>query len=96
MTSLPPAQPPVWPLLAWLTVGLAGIAAPALALVLLADPSACAPLASLAGPVLAVGLMGAGMIAAAVVGRFWIGVVLALIAGAVVVLWANWFFVLPA
>lgn len=82
MTSLPPAQPPVWPLLAWLTVGLAGIAAPALALVLLADPSACAPLASLAGPVLAVGLMGVAMIAAAASGSLWIGLALALLAGA--------------
>lgn len=82
MTSLPPAQPPVWPLLAWLTVGSAGIAAPALALVLLADPSACAPLAALAGPVLAVGLMGAAMIAAAASGSLWIGLVLALLAGA--------------
>jgi hypothetical protein len=82
MTSLPPAQPPVWPLLAWLTVGLAGIAAPALALVLLADSSACAPLAALAGPVLAVGLMGAAMIAAAASGSLWIGLALALLAGA--------------
>ena len=82
MTSLPPAQPPVWPLLVWLTVGSAGIAAPALALVLLADPSACAPLAALAGAVLAVGLMGAAMIAAAASGSLWIGLALALLAGA--------------
>ena len=77
MKSQPPAQPPVWPYLAWLTVGLAGIAAPALALVLLANSSA-----SLAGPVLAVGLMGAAMIAAAAAGSLWIGLLLALLAGA--------------
>lgn len=35
-----------------------------------------------AGPLLAVGLMSVGMIGAAVAGRLWIGVVLALLAGA--------------
>jgi hypothetical protein len=37
--------------------------------------------ASIAGPILAVGMMGVGMIAAAVAGRLWIGIALAVLAG---------------
>jgi hypothetical protein len=73
------------PLLAWLTVALAGCVAPALALFLVAD----APLAVVAGPILAVGLMGAGMIAAAADGRLWIGVLVALLSGAGLMLLAR-------
>ncbi|WP_313671423.1 hypothetical protein [Sandarakinorhabdus sp.] len=69
------------PPLAWLTVVLAGAVLPALAMLLLRDAPAPAPLALIGGPILAVGLMGIGMIAAATVGRFWIGVLLALLAG---------------
>jgi hypothetical protein len=65
------------PYLAWLTVALAGCVAPVLALFLVVD----APLAAVAGPILAVGLMGSGMIAAAAAGRFWVGVLVALING---------------
>jgi hypothetical protein len=67
--------------LAWLTVVLAGAVLPALAMLLLRDAPAPAPLALISGPILAVGLMGIGMIAAATVGRFWISVLLALLAG---------------
>lgn len=73
--NAPPLLPPVvTPRAAWLTAGLAGFAIPALALALLGGAAA--------GPVLAVGLMGAGMIAGAIAGRLWIGIALALLAGA--------------
>jgi len=75
-------QPPAWPFLAWLTMVLAGIAAPALAMLMLAKAPAPAPLALVGGPIMAVGLMGAGMIAAAAAGRLWVGVALALLTGA--------------
>jgi hypothetical protein len=68
-------------LLGWLSAALAGAAAPALAMVLLVDAQAPAPLVSVAGPILAVALMGLGMIAAASAGRQWIGVILAVLAG---------------
>lgn len=82
MKTLPHTQPRPWPLLPWLTVALAGVAAPGMALLVLADKTAPAPLTSVAGPIVAVGLMGAGMIAAAAAGRLWIGVLLALLTGA--------------
>jgi hypothetical protein len=87
MTFLPQAQPPAWPILAWSSAVLAGVFAPVIALLLLAD--ATAPLALVAGPILAVGLMGVGMIAAAAAGRLWIGVVLALVTGASLILLAR-------
>lgn len=77
MTSLLHAQPLSRSLPAWLAVALAGVAAPALAMVMLAD--APAPLVLVGGPILAVGLMGVGMIAAAAAGRLWVGVLLALL-----------------
>lgn len=76
------ADRPFW---AWLTVALAGSVAPALALFVLVD----APGAAVVGPILAVGLMGAGMIAAAADGRFWVGVLVALLDGAVLMLLAR-------
>ena len=82
MKPLSHSQPLALPHLAWPTVVLAGVAAPALAMTLLADTPAPAPLTLVGGPILAVGLMGVGMIAAAVAGRFWLGVLLALLAGA--------------
>jgi len=81
MTSPPPVHPPARPLTGWLAAALAGVAAPALAMLWLADAPAAAPLAGVGGPILAVGLMGTGMIAAAAAGRLWTGVGLALLAG---------------
>jgi hypothetical protein len=75
------------PLLAWLAVALAGSVAPAMVLFQVVD----APLAVVAGPILAVGMMGAGMIAAAADGRLWIGVLVALINGAGLMLLARAF-----
>jgi hypothetical protein len=70
------------PLLAWLTVALAGAVAPAIALFSTHDPRA-------AGAIVALGMMGAGMIAAAAAGRFVVGVVVALLAGAGLVVLAR-------
>lgn len=67
------------PLLAWLTVTLAGLVVPAIALFTAHDPHA-------AGAVIAIGMMGAGMIAAAAAGRFAVGVLVALPGGAGLVL----------
>lgn len=61
----------------WLAVMLAGVLAPTLA-VLRVD---AVTLAAQSGPILAAGLMGTGMIAAAVAARFWLGVALALTTG---------------
>jgi hypothetical protein len=72
----------VRPLWAWLTVALAGCVAPAGALVMNHDPRA-------AGTIIAIGVMGAGMISAAVTGRFRSGVIAALLAGAGLVLLAR-------
>lgn len=80
MKLLSHAQPVSRSPLAWLAVALAGVAAPTLAMVSLVNALAPAPLALVGGPILAVGLMGVGMIAAAAAGRLWIGVLLALLA----------------
>ncbi len=58
-----------------------------MAMLLLADTPA--PIAPFAGPILAVGMMGVGMIAAAAAGRLWIGVVIALLTGASLILFAQ-------
>jgi hypothetical protein len=75
--------------LPWLIAILAGLLLPAMALLLLRDVPAPAPLALIGGPILAVGLMGMGMIAAAAAGRWWIGVGLALLAGVGLILLAR-------
>lgn len=89
MNSLPHLQPPAWPLLAWSSVALAGVAAPALAMLLLVKAPGPASLSLVSGPILAVGLMGVGMIAAAAAGRLWIGVVLALVTAAGLIAYAQ-------
>lgn len=71
--------------MAWLATTLAGVVAPVLAMLLLLDRPSPAPLALVAGPILAVGLMGVGMIGAAAAGRLWIGVMLALMAAVALV-----------
>ncbi|WP_416907672.1 MAG: hypothetical protein ACMVO5_11690 [Polymorphobacter sp.] len=89
MRSLSSAQPPARSFLAWLVVVLAGLAAPALAMLMLVDAPAPAPLALVGGPILAVGLMGVGMISAAAAGRLWVGLLLALLSGAGLILLAR-------
>ena len=72
-----------------LSVALAMLLPPAAAMLLLQGAPAPAPLALIGGPILAVGLMGIGMIAAAATGRLWIGLGLALLAGAGLILMAR-------
>lgn len=78
-----------WPVLAWLTVVLAGAVIPAISLMLLVDPAASEPLAQIGGPILALALMGAGIIGASAAGRFAIGLCLALAVGAALILLAG-------
>ncbi len=68
-------------------VALAGVAAPAFAMLMLSE--AVSPPFVAGGSIVAVGLMGTGMIAAAAAGQLWVGVVLALLNGAVLVLFAR-------
>lgn len=90
MTSLLCAQPVAWPKLAWSAVVLAGGLGPALAMLALADAAAApASLLVMGGTMLAVGLMGAGMIGAAVAGSWRGGMVLAALSGAGLVLLAQ-------
>ncbi|WP_235927574.1 hypothetical protein [Sandarakinorhabdus rubra] len=75
------ARPPFRPVMpGFLAMLLAALAVP-LAMLLLKDAPAPAPLALIGGPLLAVGLMAVGMIGAASAGRLWIGLALALAAG---------------
>ncbi|MEM6586498.1 MAG: hypothetical protein AAF692_12160 [Pseudomonadota bacterium] len=89
MKTLPDAQPVTWPWLAWSTVALTGFAAPIAAMLLLADTLAQGPSVSVIGSILAVSLMGAGIIAGAASGRFRVGLARALLAGAGLVLMAQ-------
>ncbi|WP_349514808.1 hypothetical protein [Erythrobacter sp. NFXS35] len=89
MKSLSRPQTPVRTLPAWTCAALAGFVAPALAMLMLADPARPASLISVGGPILAIGLMGVAMIAAAAAGRMWIGVALALLTGFGLILWAR-------
>lgn len=89
MKSLSHVQPPAWPYLAWLSAALAGIAGPVLAMLLIADAPAPARLALVCGSILAVGLMGAGMIGAAASGRLWAGILLAVLTGAALIACAR-------
>lgn len=88
MTPAPHAPPQDWPKLPWLVALVAGIALPAFAMVMQPNASATRSLADLAAPIMAVALMGAGMIAAAATGRMGIGVAFALAAGTGLVLLA--------
>ncbi|MEM7689887.1 MAG: hypothetical protein AAF291_12770 [Pseudomonadota bacterium] len=73
--------PPSRPVLGWLTALIAGVAGPVLALIALASAEGGAPLAHSGGPIFAVALMGMGMITAALDGRLWVGVLLAVLTG---------------
>lgn len=70
------------PVAAWVVAALAGVALPAVTMLLLRDAPAPSPLSLMGGPLLAVGLMGMAMIAAAAAGRLWVGLLLALLTGA--------------
>lgn len=77
MKFLTTTGPATSPLSVWFTAALAGVAAPVMAMLMLLEPSSALALAS--GPILALGLMGVGIIVAAAAGHFWIGVLLALL-----------------
>ncbi len=62
---------------AWSTAVLTGVAVPIVFIVVLSATSS--PLAPAGGPIFTLGLMGIGIIAAATVGHFWIGALLALL-----------------
>lgn len=89
MVLLPQSQPPARSVLTWLFVGLAGAAASALAMLLLANAATSETLVQVAGPILAISLMGSGMIGAAIARRLWVGVALALLTGAGLILLAK-------
>ena len=72
--------------MAWAVAGVAGAAAPALALLVLAGAADRLGFAQRAAPVVAVGLMASGMIAAAAAGRLRTGVLAAGKVGAGLVL----------
>jgi hypothetical protein len=84
VTISTPDQPEQRQPIAWLAAALAGGVAPAAALAVAGDAGAVAA-------VVAVGMMGTGMISAAVTGRFRSGVIAALLAGAGLVLLARAF-----
>lgn len=75
--------------MAWLSVALAGFVAPAIAMFWFVNAPAPTPLAPVGGPILAIGLMGAGMIGAAAAGRLWFGLLLALLTSAGLILFAR-------
>lgn len=89
MTFVPHAQPLVWKICAWSSVVLAGVAAPLLAVLLLASSPMITPLVLMTAPILAIGLMAVGMIGAAAAGSLRIGVMLAIATGVGLVLFAQ-------
>ncbi len=79
-------QPPIWPALAWSSAALIGVAIPAVVILLVsyappAEPTATTFNLSILGLILAIGVMGIGMIAGAISGRFLLGVSIAVITG---------------
>ncbi len=89
MTDLLPSRKLSSSPLAWLMALLLGVAAPVGAMAMLATAPAPTALSLIAGPILALGLMGSGMIAAAAVGRLRVGIGVALGVGAALVLLAR-------
>jgi hypothetical protein len=81
MKSVSEAPAQASPYLAWLTVAVAGIVGPAAAILLLMSGPNSVALAAIGGPILAIGLMGAGMIGAANARSLLRGVMLALLTG---------------
>lgn len=77
MVHLTSPGPLTWSAAAWCTTALTGVAVPVLLMLVLSESSSSVVLAG--GPIFTLGLMGVGIIAAAIVGRFWIGVSLALL-----------------
>ena len=80
MTSASHNEPLHWPALAWSVFALMAIVAPVGAMVLVGQANG-APPHLVSGPILALGMMGAGMIGGAVTGRFVLGVLLGCLTG---------------
>lgn len=91
MMHLPHPHPRASIRLAWLAAALAGVVVPVAAMTVLAGS---AP-ELVAGPILATGLMGAGMIGAAIAGRLRVGIGLALLTGAGLLLFGRMVGLLP-
>lgn len=89
MKSSSKVLPAASPLLGWLVAALMGFVAPALGLVLLVDAATAAPFALIGGPIMAVGVMAVGMIAAAITASLLIGIGLGLVTGATLILLAH-------
>lgn len=66
-----------WPTQAWFAMALTGVAVPILTLLVLSSTASSLAVAS--GPVFTLGLMGVGIIGAAIVGPFRVGVLMALV-----------------
>ncbi|MEL7197983.1 MAG: hypothetical protein AAGL10_06680 [Pseudomonadota bacterium] len=75
------ADPLTWPVAAWASVVLAGVAAPVIALLMIAAGPDRASFDPAISPTLALGLMGSGMIGAAAARHLWAGLGLALMVG---------------
>ncbi|MEL6706755.1 MAG: hypothetical protein AAFP79_00625 [Pseudomonadota bacterium] len=73
MNDLSHEEPKALSVYTWFIVAIAGLVAPVIALLFFGELMGPVPLIS-------IGLMGAGIIGAAVAGRFWIGVLLAIAA----------------
>lgn len=86
MRLLTSTRPLTWPAQAWYTTTLAGVVVPVLLMLVLSAVSS--PVALASGPIFTLGLMGVGIIAAATAGYFWIGVVLALLNAACLIVLA--------
>ncbi len=87
MTSDAPTRPGSRSPLPWLVAGLFGVAVPGIAVLLLARGGGLS--AGMLGVILAVALMGVGMLAAAATGRMRTGIALALATGAGLMLLAR-------
>ncbi|MDY7096914.1 MAG: hypothetical protein SXU28_02130 [Pseudomonadota bacterium] len=72
---------PIWPSIAWLTVILAGFIGPVIAVWQFLPSKGGGEALAVIGPILAIGLMGSGIIGAAVAGRLSVGIVLSLLSG---------------
>lgn len=81
MKHLLQSQEVTWPWLAWSCVALVGIIGPGLAMLQLSASPSHPPLAQAGGVILAIALMGAGMIAASASGRLSVGIILAIACG---------------
>lgn len=82
-------QPLTWPIAAWSIAAFAGLIAPVCAVLLISNVSIAAHTSVVLAPVIAIGMMAAGMIGAACAGRFWIGIILAIAAGAGLLIFAK-------